>query len=396
MKDLLKRQKTLINLITRVGGQKNIQKWMDELLKIDWKLETKVRKMFKINVTELHQAIQKKLAKLVGGKLTKGFITTSTDPDSLDWEELEIQIYGDIDTDSDRLIECVSWRPEAPKADDTLKSAIISGFNSLDDWNKYQTNGAWGFFGDSSISNGIAVYTFGLTREYCGQKFEATGNSKQFAAYQQMDGFGFADSVDKQVYTNWEYRHSDGTTIWVDENLTSYTIPTEKEIVARLQTLIYEHCKRGNLSWEDFVLKIEARKQQNKADAEVAKAREEAAKTAIAEPEWVKEELWNKSLRNFWIGDDYKYSFWWNSNDGTVWEECDDRTRGLEGRTRNTKSLGSDRETVVAYIKGLYAQRELAIAKYKQLQEQYEFYKKEQQAKKGLVKSFEKWLTTIA
>jgi hypothetical protein len=39
MKDLRARQQTLINLITRVGGKKNIQKWMDELLEIDWKLE---------------------------------------------------------------------------------------------------------------------------------------------------------------------------------------------------------------------------------------------------------------------------------------------------------------------------------------------------------------------
>ena len=38
MKDLQARQQTLINLITRVGGRQNIQKWMDELLKIDWKL----------------------------------------------------------------------------------------------------------------------------------------------------------------------------------------------------------------------------------------------------------------------------------------------------------------------------------------------------------------------
>jgi hypothetical protein len=41
MKDLQARQQTLINLITRVGGRQNIQKWMDELLKIDVKLEIK-------------------------------------------------------------------------------------------------------------------------------------------------------------------------------------------------------------------------------------------------------------------------------------------------------------------------------------------------------------------
>lgn len=36
---LQQRQQTLINLITRVGGRQNIQKWMDELLKIDIDIE---------------------------------------------------------------------------------------------------------------------------------------------------------------------------------------------------------------------------------------------------------------------------------------------------------------------------------------------------------------------
>lgn len=43
---LQQRQQTLINLITRVGGKQNIQKWIDELLQIDWKLENKTDKMF--------------------------------------------------------------------------------------------------------------------------------------------------------------------------------------------------------------------------------------------------------------------------------------------------------------------------------------------------------------
>ena len=47
MKDLQARQQTLINLITRVGGRQNIQKWMDELLKIDVELEAGDKKMTK-------------------------------------------------------------------------------------------------------------------------------------------------------------------------------------------------------------------------------------------------------------------------------------------------------------------------------------------------------------
>ncbi|MFM6882011.1 MAG: hypothetical protein ACKPKK_15400, partial [Dolichospermum sp.] len=40
MDKLKKRQKLLINLITCVGGRKNIQKWMDELLTIDSMIES--------------------------------------------------------------------------------------------------------------------------------------------------------------------------------------------------------------------------------------------------------------------------------------------------------------------------------------------------------------------
>jgi len=47
MKDLQKRQQTLINLITRVGGRHNIQKWMDEILKIDIRLEARTMFTYK-------------------------------------------------------------------------------------------------------------------------------------------------------------------------------------------------------------------------------------------------------------------------------------------------------------------------------------------------------------
>lgn len=57
---LVRRQQTLINLITRVGGKNNIQKWMDELLKIDVKLEKiekEEQKMeFKVGQKVIHPA----------------------------------------------------------------------------------------------------------------------------------------------------------------------------------------------------------------------------------------------------------------------------------------------------------------------------------------------------
>ncbi|MFM6254039.1 MAG: hypothetical protein ACKPEQ_33670, partial [Dolichospermum sp.] len=40
MDKLRRRQQVLIGLITRVGGRKNIQKWMDELLTIDSMIES--------------------------------------------------------------------------------------------------------------------------------------------------------------------------------------------------------------------------------------------------------------------------------------------------------------------------------------------------------------------
>ena len=404
---LQQRQQTLINLITRVGGKQNIQKWMDELLKIDVKPD-KGNKMFKINATELDRDIQKKLAKLIDGRLAKGVITTSVDPDSLNWRELEINIYGYIDTDADRLFECVSWGEASPTVD-SLELDIKSNFTSLDDWHKYQTRGAWGFFG-SGLDSGISYYILELDRKYCGQVFKATGRYKEVATYDQMDGFGFADSVQKNVFTKWEYKHSDGTIIWVAEDKETYTIPTEQEVVIRIQSLIYEHCKREKMTWQDFVRDIENRKQKNAAFDAAEEAAEEAAKkaaeSAIPEPEWFKKEIKSKSLSRFWIGDDYVYSFWWNSKDGTAWEECDDRTRGMAGRTRDTKSIGSDKEVVMNHINGLLAERrrvselreqqeEIRQQQEKLHKEQYQEYRYTQKIKGGIVKPFEKWLATF-
>ena len=391
---LQQRQATLINLITRVGGRQNIQKWMDELLQIDVKLEIKGNKMFKINANELHISIQKKLAKLVNGQLNKGFIKTALDPESFNWHELEINIYGYIDTDADRLDECVSWEEATPIVD-SLELAIKSNFTSLDDWHKYQTRGAWGFFG-SDLSSGISYYIHELDRKYCGQVFKATGRDKNVATYEQMDGFGFANSVDKHVYTKYEYKHSDGTIIWVTENRKTYTIFTEQEVVKKIQSLLYEHCKREKMSWQDFVSDIEDRKQKNAAFDAAEEAARKAAEVAIPEPEWYQKEIYSKSLSRFWIGDDYLYFFYWNNKDGSVWEECDDRTRGLDNRTRNRRSLGSDKEVVLNYIHVLLQQREEHSQRKQEREEAYEAYKKAQKAKGGIIKPFEKWLQTVA
>jgi hypothetical protein len=363
-------------------------------------------KMFKINAQDLHFTIQKKLNKILGGSLVDGIIATGINPDELDWEETEIDIYGSIDFDCDRLSQCVSWgeeKQEQLEVKDALLSDIKNGFNKLDDWHKYQTRGAWGFFG-SGLSSGISYYIHELDRKYCGQVFKATGRDKEVATYDQMDGFGFADSVDKHVYTKYEYKHSDGTIIWVTENKKTYTIPTEQEVVGRIQVLIYEHCKREKMTWELFVSDIENRKQKNAAfDAADLAARQaaiKAAESAIPMPEWFQKEVYSKgSVNRFWIGDDYIYSFWWDTQDGTVWQQCEDRTRGLAERTRKSKSLGSDRDEIMNHINSLLAERRRAselLAQQEEIKQQqekrYDEYRHDQKIKNGVVKPFEKWL----
>lgn len=132
--DLVKRRQVLINLISRVGrGQQNIYRWVDELMEIDAQLEhqeqTKETKMFKINVTELHPEIQKKLAVKLNGVLNaselKAVIITSLNPEDLDWYKLEIAIYGSVDTDCDRLHQCVSWGEDDEVKKKIIKEAVI-------------------------------------------------------------------------------------------------------------------------------------------------------------------------------------------------------------------------------------------------------------------------------
>lgn len=400
MKDLQARQQTLINLITRVGGRNNIQKWVDELLKIDWILaeKTKENKMFKIDVTELHITIQEKLAKLLDGKLSKGFLTIESEPESLNWYELEIAIYNSIDPDSDRLNEYVSWETATPSRD-KLELEIEEGFSSLNDWHKYQTRGAWHFFGSSSLNAAISSYIFGLDRKYCGQVFKATGRSKDLVTYDQYDGFGFKDSLEKSVYTKWEYAHSDGTVIWLTHEEQTITIPTEEGIVTKIQYDLYEYCKKENISWQKFVSDIEEKKQKNAAFDAAEEAAKKAAAKAIPEPEWCREKIfYNPNNSRFWIGKDGVWQFNWCPRTGQVLGHYDDRINNTKSVTR----LGSDEETVLAFIKAKQEERAEAFAilhaakeREEKKQAEYEEYKKAQLQSKKPCKSFEKWLQTV-
>ncbi|MFM6133946.1 MAG: hypothetical protein ACKPCP_07205 [Sphaerospermopsis kisseleviana] len=399
MKNLRTRQQVLINLITRVGGRSNTQKWVDELLKIDWELaETKENKMFQIDVTELPLAIQKKLAGLIEGKLSKGFIETGLDPESLNWYNLEVAIYGDIDSDSDRLDECVSWETATPSRD-KLELEIAESFSSLEDWHKYQTRGAWHFFGSATLNQGISSYIFDLDRKYCGDVFKATGKSKDLVTYDQFDGFGFEDTLEKSVYTKWEYAHSDGTTIWLTDEKKEHTIPTEEGIVTKIRYDLYEYCKKEKLTWEKFVSDIEDRKQKNKAFDEAQEAAKKAAAKAIPEPEWCRKQIfYNPNNNRFWVGKNGIWQFNWCPKTGQVLGHYDDRINNTKLVTR----LGADEETVMAFIKTKQDERSEAFAilhaekeREEKKQAQYELYKKVQLQSKKPCKSFEKWLQTV-
>jgi hypothetical protein len=130
---------------------------------------------------------------------------------------------------------------------------------------------------------------------------------------------------------------------------------------------------------------------------ELAKiAAEEAAKLEIPEPEWIRKEIYEKNLNRFWIGDDYVFSYCWDTTLGIVWEDCDDRTKGMAGRVKTSSNLGSDRGVVMARINSLIEERSRKSAQERAKEEGYEAYKKVQQSNKRPIKSFEKWLQTVA
>ena len=103
--DKMRTVQVLINLIARVGGTQNIRKWMDEIIKMEIEETTMKASSYKVNVSELHLDIQKKLASHLKGKLREGMLTISQNPDEILWEEVELAVYISIDSDSDRLIE---------------------------------------------------------------------------------------------------------------------------------------------------------------------------------------------------------------------------------------------------------------------------------------------------
>jgi GGDEF domain-containing protein len=410
--DLLKRRKVLVNLISRVGrGQQNIYRWVDELISIDAQLEhqeqtkqvqqkqeTKI--MFKINVTELHPEIQKKLADELNGVLNtsglKAVITTSLNPEDLDWYDLEVAIYGDIDSDSDRLRECVSWdEVQETLTTDPLLKEIQAGLTCLDDWHKYHHSAApCAMFNQKSLEAAVDIYCHNLPRKYWGETFVPTGKEKTKSTYNQSLSFSGDIYSDKTYYTVWEYAHADGRTLWHEEKVNLLRINTEEQILVLMQKYVRDYCKREKITFADLVFKIESIRARWEQDRLAKIAAEEAAKLAIPEPEWLRKEVYNKSLNRFWVGDDMVVSFNWNDEDGTVWEHLDDRTHGLSNRIKTSVSIGSDRSAVMARISFFQEEASKKFAEKRAIEKAYEAYKKTQETANRPIKSFEKWLQT--
>jgi|688.fasta_scaffold334182_1 hypothetical protein len=420
MKDLQKRQQTLINLITRVGGRQNIQKWMDEILKIDIKLETKA--MFKINVSELHTSIQKRLAEELNGTLDNSglvdVILTSTNPDEINWYELEIAIYGEIDSDCDRLYECVSWEAEE----------TINDYSQIEKWEipvptqeEYQE-----MLTDKTFLNGkvYKAYIESSTEWRMVEFVPAHWEHKEQWSHSRESRDGYR-SGGRSTVSRWTEEIPD-TWIWESPMGTRRETRTDAHPSVTIGKYTYqwyvEYAKNeymdgyfarkkrfekatelgmtvAELDAKEAAERAAKQIEQEKEDAawKAACEAEEAAKLAeIPEPEWIRKEIYEKNLNRFWIGDDYVFSYCWDTTLGIVWEHCDDRTKGMAGRVKTSSNLGSSRDVVMARIDSLLEQRSRKSAQERAKEEGYEAYKKAQQSNKRPVKSFEKWLQTVA
>jgi len=370
--------------------------------------ETKT--MFKINVTELHSEIQKKLAVKLNGVLnTSGLIDiiqVDTNPEDLDWYELEIAIYGDIDTDSDRLHQCVSWDEDDEVKKKIIKEAvIITEKNTVAD-ELHRLNLTFEDLKNPANLNlaGLIPVPFkdkdksyhnklNLPQECQGLPAFSTGNIRRSQTSTHSTN-RMGDSVSHKTWVT-EYEYVIGTYLyWSDTNIEGKILfPSESEILKKeidhLANILLNNGVKTLAEARELSAKREARK------AVLEKEQQEKLSRLTPMPDWFQKEVDSKGgVNRFWIGDDYIHSFWWNSQDGTAWQQCEDRTRGLAERTRESKSLGSNRDVVMSHINSLLAERKRVGELLAAQKEQYQEYKILQQKKGFPIKSFEKWLQT--
>jgi hypothetical protein len=198
------------------------------------------------------------------------------------------------------------------------------------------------------------------------------------------------DSVSHKTWVT-EYEYVIGTYLyWSDTNIEGKILfPSESEILKKeidhLANILLNNGVKTLAEAQELSAKREMRK------AVLEKEQQEKISRLTPEPEWVEKEITsNGNVNRFWVGDDMVVSFNWNDEDGTVWEHCDDRTRGLSNRVRTSVSIGSDRDAVMARISFLQAEASKKFAE----KRAYEAYKKAQEAGSRPIKSFDKWLQT--
>ncbi|MFM6077348.1 MAG: hypothetical protein ACKPCI_02330, partial [Dolichospermum sp.] len=190
MDKLKKRQQVLISLITRVGGRKNIQKWMDELLTIDSMIEsidTKTAQQTKEEMINYQYQVffsqseylitnfqLKNLAKIWQGEVKGRDIITNIYPEDV------------CDVASYQLHKAGGWGLIHTKESE-IKNAIKDDISSLDDIPKFYSYCSVGHFQHGNVNSIIADYTHGLPREYCGKSFLATGQERESLAHKSYD-----------------------------------------------------------------------------------------------------------------------------------------------------------------------------------------------------------------
>ena len=124
---LEKQQQVLINLITRVGGKQNIQKWMDELLKIDVKLE-KMSYLYRIEFSDSEDILSSEeltaLAAVWEGQVKRGDILTNIYPEDVCDDEKFFPVRADWVDYKPKFFEEVEIPPYIPPTREEYEAAI--------------------------------------------------------------------------------------------------------------------------------------------------------------------------------------------------------------------------------------------------------------------------------
>ncbi|MFM6268894.1 MAG: hypothetical protein ACKPFA_20705, partial [Dolichospermum sp.] len=155
MDKLRRRQQVLIGLITRVGGRKNIQKWMDELLTIDSMIEsidTKTAQQTKEEMINYQYQVffsqseylitnsqLKNLAKIWQGEIKGKDIITNIYPEDV-WDDPSYQLH-----------KAGGWGLIHTKESE-IKNAIASEISSLDDIPKFYSYCSVGHFQHGNVN----------------------------------------------------------------------------------------------------------------------------------------------------------------------------------------------------------------------------------------------------